>query len=726
MTPPVGRRLFLTSSLAAGAVLVVGCTPEQLPPPHAGPPAPTPHGRAPMPPEQPFSANAWVRIAPDETVTVVIDKSEMGQGVETSLAMLAADELDADWSKVKIEFAPVADEYRNRIFHSQGTGGSTSIRSSYMPMRVAGAGAREVLVAAAAAMWGVEPASCRTENGAVLHPPTGKRASYGTLTERAAAIPAPAEPKLKAPADFKLIGKPITRLDAAPKAAGKVEFGVDVRRPGMLVATVARCPVLGGKPSKWDEAAALAVKGVKKVLAVSGGIAVVAEHFWAAKKGAEALAITWDEGPNVTLSSESIAKAAADLARKPGAVAEARGDVEKALKGAAKRLEAVYELPFQAHATMEPMNCTAEVRADGCDIWVGTQSQESTRNIAAQITGLAPATINVHTVYLGGGFGRRAEKDFVIDAVEIAKAMPGVPVKVIWPREEDMRHDYYRPAARVALRGGVGKDGKPAAVSYRIVSGSIRSRFAPGSVKGGIDPSSVEGATEQPYDVPSWRVEYHLHDAGVPVGFWRSVGHSGNAFATEGFLDELCAAAKRDPVEMRRALLTDARLRAVLDLAAEKAGWGKPMEKGRGRGVACHFSFGTRVAEVAEVTVAAGGKVRVDRVVCALDCGVVVNPDTIQAQVQGAIVYGLTATLKSAITLAGGKVVQTNFHNFKLLPIDEMPVIEVHVVPSAEPPGGIGEPATPPIAPAVVNAIFAATGKRLRRLPIQPSDLEKA
>jgi isoquinoline 1-oxidoreductase beta subunit len=724
---PMGRRFFLSASLTAGAVLVVGCTPEQTPPPKVPTPAPTPSPSTVAPaPERPLNANAWVRIAPDNTVTIVIDKSEMGQGVETSLAMLAADELDADWSKIKIEFAPSGADYKNRVFGSQGTGGSTSIRGSYLPMRAAGAGAREMLVTAAATMWGVEPATCRTENGEVLHPPSGRRASYGSLTEKAAAVPAPKEPKLKTPDQFRLIGKPIPRLDSAQKAAGKVEFGIDVRRPGMVVATVVRCPVFGGKPKKWDAAAASAVKGVKKVLAVSGGIAVVGEHFWAAKKGADALAVTWDEGANASLSSEKIMQAAADLAKKPGALAETRGDVEKALKGAAKKLDAVYEVPYQAHATMEPMSCTAEVRADGCDIWVGTQFQETTQKVAAKITGLPITSVNIHTTYLGGGFGRRSEMDFVIDALEIAKEMPGVPVKVIWTREEDMRHDYYRPATYCAVRGGVGKDGKPVALSFRVVSASIMSRVFPQFVKNGIDRAAVEGTTEQPYSVPNWHVDYHMHDAGVPVGFWRSVGHSSNAFITESFLDELCALGKQDPLELRRALLTDARLKAVLELAAAKGGWGKPLEKGKGRGIACHVSFSTYCAQVAEVTVADDGKVKVDRVVCAVDCGTVVNPDTVEAQMQGAIVYGLTAALKSEITISGGKVVQANFHNFKLLPIDEMPRIEVHIVPSTEAPSGAGEPATPLIAPAVANAIFAATGKRIRKLPIKPADLKKS
>ncbi len=726
-TPELGRRLFVQASLSAGAVLVVGCGGGETPPPTTPPPGTAaPTAKPDAPPTRPFAAGAWIRIAPDETVTVVVDKSEMGQGVETSLPMLAADEMDADWSRVKMEFAPVAPEYRNTIFGSQGTGGSTSIRASYMPMRTAGAAAREMLVAAAAAMWGVEAATCTTEKGAVLHAATGKRATYGSLTEKAAVMPVPKAPKLKSPAEFKLIGTRVPRLDAAVKAAGKAEFSSDVKRPGMMIAVIARSPVFGGEAKTFDTAAALAVKGVKQAFGISSGVAVVADSYWAAKKGALALKATWKEGANASISSEKLTEAAAALAKKPGKVAETKGDVDKALKGAAKTVDAVYTLPFQAHATMEPMSCVAEVRKDGCDLWVGTQGQESLQKAAAKVTGLPVSSVAVHTTYLGGGFGRRFETDFGIQAVEIAKAMPGVPIKLLWSREDDMGHDFYRPASYSALKGGVGKDGKPVAWSHRIVAPSIFSRVFPNMVKEGIDHAAVEGAVEMPYGTPNVRVDYHMHETGVPVGFWRSVGHSINAFVVESFFDELCALGKQDPFEARKALITgQPRLKAVVELAAAKGDWGKPLDKGRGRGIACHHSFGTFAAQVAEVTVSDDGKVKVDRVVCAIDLGVVVNPDTVEAQVESAIVYGLTAALKSEITISGGKVDQTNFHNFKLLSIAEMPRIEVHIVPSAEPPGGAGEPATPPIAPAVANAIFAATGKRVRRLPIKPADLKK-
>ena len=727
-THSLGRRFFLQASLSAGAVLVVGCGTEQVPPPVVPSPTAAPSSKPVAPTSQrPFTPNAWVKIAPDSTITIVVDKAEMGQGIETSLPMLAAEELDADWSKIQIEFAPVSPDYKNPVFGSQGTGGSTTIRGSYTPMRMAGAAAREMLVAAAAATWGVEPSSCRTEKGEVVHPPTGKRAAYGTLTEKAATLPVPKEPRLKPPSEYKLIGTRVPRLDSALKAGGKAEFAIDVQRPGMLVATVARCPVFGGKPAKYDSAAAMAVKGVKKVLPVTGGIAVVAEHFWAAKKGIDALAITWDEGPGAALSTEKLTAAAAALAKKPGAVAHTSGDAEKALKGAAKKLDAVYELPYQAHATMEPMSCVAEVRADACDIWVGTQFHESLQKAAAKITGLPLSSVAIHSTYLGGGFGRRSEMDFATDALEIAREMPGVPVKVVWTREDDMRHDFYRPASYNVLRGGVDKAGKPIAWTHRIVSPSIMTRVFPHFVKNGIDRSAVEGAADQPYAVPDYHVDYHLHDSGVPVGFWRSVGHSIQAFVVESFFDELCALGGKDPFEMRKSLLAGSpRLLGVLQLAAEKAGWSnKPLGKGRGRGIACHHSFGSYVAQVAEVTVADDGKVTVDRVVCAVDCGSVVNPDTVEAQMQSAIVFGLTATLKSEITVTAGKVAQTNFHNFKLLPMSETPKMEVHIVPSTEKPGGCGEPGTPPIAPAVANAIFAAVGKRVRKLPIKAGDLKK-
>jgi isoquinoline 1-oxidoreductase beta subunit len=463
------------------------------------------------------------------------------------------------------------------------------------------------------------------------------------------------------------------------------------------------------------------------VFAVDSGVAVVATGFWQARKALEALDVTWDEGKNAGNSSEKIAREAAALAKKPGKVAKKTGDAERAFKGAAQKIEAVYEVPFQAHAAMEPLSCTAEVRDDSATLWGHTQFPEGTQKAAASVLGLPPSAVEVNTFFLGGAFGRKFEMDYIIEAAQIAKEMRGTPVKLIWSREDDMRHDYYRPATYNVFRGGVGRDNMPVAWSHRIVGPSIMSRVFPKYVREGLDHSSLEGAEDMPYAVPNLLVDYHLQETGIPVGFWRSVGHSQNAFVTECFLDELCALGKQDPFEMRRKLLAGSpRLKATLELAAERAGWGRPLAAGMGRGIAAHISFGSYVAQVAEVSVdAAAGRVKVHRVVCAIDCGSVVNPDTVEAQIEGGIVFGLTATLKSAITIENGRVKQANFHNFRLLTMDEMPAVEVYIVPSAEPPGGVGEPGTPPIAPAVVNAIFAATGKRLRRLPIRPEDLKK-
>lgn len=731
MSAAVGRRLFLQAGLSAAAGLVIGCQME--------PPKPPPGGAATVPAPElpqasaataPFTPNAWVRVAPNGAVTIVVDKSEMGQGVETALTMLIAEELEADWSKVQIEFAPADPVYANKAIGMQVTGGSTSVRAGWEPLQKAGAAARMMLIAAAAKGWGVDASSCRAEKGEVIHAASGRRAGYGALVAQAAAVPVPQDPPLKPASERHLIGTRPARLDSGDKAAGRTEFGIDVRRPGMLTAVVVRSPVFGGKLASVDDAKAKQVKGVRQVLTIASGVAVVAEHFWAARTGAEALSIQWDEGPNAGVSSEGLMKAAAAIAKKPGKVAEAKGDAEKGLREAAKKIEAVYELPYQAHAPIEPSSCTAEIGKDGCDVWVSTQAQAFVQRVAAKISGLPPEQVRVHTMYLGGGFGRRAETDFVAEAVELAKAT-GAPIKVVWSREDDIRRDFYRPASYNTLRAGIGKDGAPVAWSHRIVSPSIMTRIFPQLVKNGVDHSSVEGATELPYAIPSVLVEYHLHDTGIPVGFWRSVGHSQNAYIVECFLDELAALAKQDPYEYRRKLMAGApRLKAALELAATKAGWGAPLAPGaagarRGRGIAAHASYGSFVAQVAEVTVANDGAVKVDRVVAAVDCGSVVHPGIVEAQIEGAIAFGLTAALRSEITIERGRVRQANFHNFKLLRLDEMPVVEVHIVPSSEHPGGIGEPGTPPIAPAVVNAIFAATGKRIRRLPVRAAELKQ-
>ncbi len=671
-----------------------------------------------------FAPNAWIRIAPDDSVTLLIDKSEMGQSVQTSLAMLVAEELECDWKKIQTQFAPAAKEYFNPLFGLQGTGGSTSVRASWGPLTRAGAAAREMLIAAAAKKWGVAAATCLAENGNVHHTPTKRKLSYGQLAADAAQVPMPEKPALKDPKDYKYIGKPVKRLDTPSKVNGRAGFGMDVRLPKMLHAAVARCPVFGGKVASFDGSKAEKVRGVKRVIPISTGIAVIADNTWSAFQGCETLQITWDEGVNAANTSAEIRKIFADAAEKAAAVARKEGDAPAALASAAKKIEAAYEVPFLAHATMEPMNCTADVREEGCDIYAPTQFQTFVQMTGAKITGLKPEQVRVHTTYLGGGFGRRSEQDFIAEAVEASKAA-GVPVQVTWTREDDMQHDFYRPAAHSRLAAGLDAEGWPIAWTARIVGPSIMSRFFPSMVKNGLDRSSVEGAADLAYAIPNLFVDYVMQEAGVPVGFWRSVGNSQNAFVSECFLDEVAHAGGKDPFELRRRLLKNApRQLRVLEVAAEKAGWGQPLPAGRARGIAVVESFASYVAEVAEVSVDRSARtVRVHRVICAIDCGKVVNPDTVAAQMEGAIVYGLTAALKGAITIDRGRVQQSNFHDYEMVRIDETPKIEVHIVPSNEAPGGVGEPGTPPIAPAVCNAIFAATGRPIRRLPIRAEDL---
>jgi len=707
------RRDFLKKTAAGGAGLVIGF---YLPGKY--------EALAGVPPREPTPINAWVQIAPDDLVTLLIDKSEMGQGASTALSMILAEELDLDWKKIKTEFAPAAPQYFNPVFGLQGTGGSTSVRGSWEPLAKAGAAAREMLVATAAKRWGVDAAACHTENSEVLNTASGKRLGYGSLVEEAAKLPVPVSPKRKEAKDYKYIGKPTKRIDSAVKANGKAEFGIDVRRPHMLHAVVARCPVFGGKPKSFDATKAKSVRGVKNVVQVSTGVAVVADNTWSAMEGRRALEIAWDEGSNAKNSSEAIRKLYHESLQQTGAIARKDGDVDAALGSAAKKVEAVYEVPFLAHATMEPMNCTADVRADGCDIYAPTQFQTFSQMTGAKVTGLKPEQVRIHTTYLGGGFGRRAEQDFILEAVEVSKAM-NAPVQVTWSREDDMQHDFYRPAAFTKLTGGLDSDGWPLAWKCRVVSPSIMSRFFPGSVKNGLDNSSVEGIVEAKYAIPNFLCEYVLTETGVPVGFWRSVGNSQNGYITESFVDELAKAGGKDPFEFRRKLLEKApRHRGVLELAAEKAGWSKPLPAGRYRGIAVVESFGSFVAQVAEISLdRKAGTVRVHKVVAAVDCGRYVNPETIHAQIEGAIIYGLSAALKGEITIANGRVEQANFNDYDLVRIDEAPQIEVHIVESKDGPGGIGEPGTPPIAPAVCNAIFSATGKPVRRLPIRAADL---
>jgi len=711
----VSRRGFLKAGALAGGGLILGFRLGGV-------------ARAGEIPEE-FVLNAFLRIGDDESVTIIANHSEMGQGIYTSLPMMLAEELDADWSKVSVEAAPVDPVYNHTAFGIQMTGGSTTTWSEWERFRKCGATARAMLVEAAAKAWGVEPATCRTEKGEVIHDESGRRVSYGKIAGDAMDLKAPADVKLKDPKDFTLIGKPVKRLDTPDKTNGKAVFGIDVTLPGMLVAVIARPPVFGAKLKSFDATKAQAVPGVKHVVEIDRGVAVVADGFWPAKLGRDALDLTWDEGPLATLDTATQGEAYAALAATPGVVAHNEGDAAAGLAGAAKTLDAVYELPYLAHATMEPLNAVADVRQDGCDVWTGTQFQTGDRAAAAAAAGLDPGDVELHTTLLGGGFGRRAVIDahFVREAVLVSKAVKK-PVKVIWTREDDTRGGYYRPRAYHALKGGLDGDGNPVAWQQRIVCQSFiaGTPFEGFIIKNGIDGTAVEGADDLPYGIPNVRVEWHQAPGGVPTLWWRSVGHSHTAFAVESFLDELAHAGGKDPLAFRLQLLGDnARHKRVLEAAAKLGGWGEPIDAGRARGLAVHASFGAFVAQVAEVSVAEDGKIRVHRVSCAIDCGPIVNPDTIRAQMEGAIAFGLSATLHSQITFRNGRVKQRNFHDYKVLRSPEMPEVQVTVISSAESMGGVGEPGVPPIAPAVGNAIFQLTGKRLRSLPFREEDLKR-
>ncbi len=711
------RRQFLKTGAAATGSLVIALHFSTLAPSEAAA-------------ASEFLPNAFVKIAADGAITVIIGKAEMGQGVYTSLPMILAEELDADWTRVRCEFAPVDPAYNHTVFGIQMTGGSTSVWSSFDQFRKAGAVARAMLVQTAADAWGVPAAECYAENSAVIHRGSMRRAEYGGLAAGAAARKPPAEVKLKDPKDFKIIGKPLHRLDTPAKTNGSAIFSIDVDRLGMLVAVVARPPVFGGKAKSFDATATKAIRGVKDVVEIPRGIAVLADGYWAARRGRDALKIDWDEGPMAGYSTEKQRAEYSALSKTPGAVARRDGDAAAALAREAKTIEAEYELPYLAHATMEPMNCVADVRTQSCEVWAGSQFQTFDRMTAAQAAGLKPEQVQLHTTFLGGGFGRRAVPDchMVQEAVQISRAAR-VPVKVIWTREDDMRGGYYRPYWFHRLSGAVDEHGNVSAWKQTIVGQSfmVGTPFEQFMVKNGVDATSVEGAADMPYTIPNLYVDLHSPKLEVPTLWWRSVGHSHTAFVVESFLDELAHAGGKDPYEMRRALLAKSpRHLRVLELVAEKAGWGGPVPAGRGRGIAVHDSFGSYTAYVAEASVSKQGEVTVHRMVCAVDCGPVVNPNTIEAQIQGAVVFGLTAALRGEITLAGGRVQQGNFNDYPMLRIYECPEIEVHIVPSTDKQGGIGEPGVPCAAPAVANAIFAATGKRIRRLPIRAQDLRGA
>jgi len=698
MSTNLSRRNFIQVGAAAtGGLLVSVYAPEKL--------------RAAT---TPAKLNAFVHVGSDDMVTFMIHKSEMGQGPVTALSQLLAEELECDWTKIRTEFPGIDPAYGPL----QGTFGSMTIRTSYTSMRQAGATARMMLIQAAAQKWGVDASKCRAENNNVINTVTNARLSFGSLADDAAKVPAPKNVTLKDAKDFRLIGTSVKRRDTTDKVTGRTPFGLDMRLPGMLYAALARCPVYGGKVKSFDASKAKAVAGVKNVVEISNGVAVIADNTWSAMEGRKALQITWDEGHNANLTSAGIRKEFGDLTEKPGASAKKQGDAPATMASAAKKVEAVYEAPYLSHAPMEPLNCTAVVRPDGCEVWASTQIQTAAHQIAAKITGLPGDKVQIHTQWLGGGFGRRGGADFIGEGVEIAKALAGTPVKLTWSRDDDLQHDTYRPASVAKFAGALDAQGNAVALTSNIACPS----FA--GLQNGVDRAAVEGIANMAYfgGIPNAQVDYHVPATDIPTSYWRSVGYSQNTFFAESFIDEMAHAAGKDPVAFRRALVAKSpRLVAVLDLATDKAGWGKPLPAGRYRGVALVDNLGSFNAQVAEISIDKG-KLRVHKVVTAVDCGQVVNPNIVVQQIRSGIVYGLSA-MKGAITFDKGRVQQQNFNNYEVLRIDETPEMEVYIVPSTAAPGGIGEASTPAIGPAVANAIFSATGKRLRKLPIRNEDL---
>jgi isoquinoline 1-oxidoreductase beta subunit len=678
---------------------------------------------------------AYVHVKPDGQISLIVAKSEMGQGIKTGLAMVLAEEAEVDFASVRVEQA----ETRPDLYAHMGTGGSGSTIENFTPLRRAGATVKELMIAAAAARWNVPASECEAKKGTVLHTKSSRKAGYGELVEAAEELPLPDQEKvqLKDESTFELIGHPTARVDVPSKVNGSAQFGIDVRVPDMVFAVVARCPTFGGKPAHFDAAKAKAIAGVRDVFEIpafgadkftAGGVVVVADSTWAAMKGRDALGITWDRGAAASESSDGMRAALREAAAKPGKRVRNDGDVDAVLANGAKKVEAVYEMPLLAHATMEPMNITAHVRGSEAEVWAPTQSPDWVQGTVAQVLGLKPDKVVVHTTLMGGGFGRRYMADFPAEVAQIAKVV-GKPVQLVWTREDDMTHDFYRPATCHRMQGAVDANGRPAAWFHTMASTSIRGYWDP---KAPPERQEVGGAKEMPYAIPNVRLEFNPVASAVPRAWWRSVENSFNGFVVESFIDELAAAAGQDAVQFRKSLLVKpanwkakseddpdpARLRGVLELAAEKAGWGTPLPKGRGRGIAAFCSFGSYFAEVVEVTVK-GSEFKIDRIVAAVDCGQIVNPESVRSQTEGAIIYGLSAALKNEITIKNGAVEQTNFDGYDPIRISEAPPIEVYLVINREEPGGMGEPGLPPAAPAVANAIFAASGQRLRRLPFQ-------
>jgi isoquinoline 1-oxidoreductase beta subunit len=707
----VSRRALLTGGLAGGFLLAfhlpVRAVNEPVQPPDVT--------------DGKFAPNAFIRIDNAGKTTLVMPQVEMGQGVYTAVAMILAEELDADFVQLTLEHAPPNDKlYGNPTFGLQVTGNSNSIRAFWKPLREAGAGARAMLVQAAAREWQVEPASCTTANGEVTHKDSGRKLAYGALALAASSQTPPKDVALKDPNNFTLIGKPLKRFDTPDKVNGKAVYGIDAMLPDMKFATLAACPVFGGKVGKVDDSAARKIPGVRKIVVLDDMVAVVGDHMWAAKKGLDALVIDWDEGPNARISSKDIWQDLRSASQKDGAVAKSEGDIAKGL-ATGDKLEASYELPFLAHATMEPLSATVHLKPDSCEIWTGTQIMTRVQSEAAKAAGLPVEKVIVNNHLLGGGFGRKLEPDMVVAAVRVAKQVDG-PVKVVWTREEDIQHDIYRPVYRDTIAATL-SGGKIVGWKYRVTGSAVIARWLPPAFQKGIDIDAIDSAADMPYDIPNIHVEYvRAEPPAVPTGFWRGVGPNNNVFAIESFMDELARKAGKDPVDFRRAMLgKNPRLLAALNLVAEKSNWGQPLPERTGRGLSTQPSFGSFIATVVEAEVDEQGEVHLRRVTSAVDTGIAVNPDTIMAQLEGGLIFGLTAALYGEITIDKGRVQQSNFHDYRMLRIDQAPKIEVHVIKSGEPPGGIGETGVTAGPPALRNAIYAATGVALRRLPIDRS-----